>query len=267
MNTMHQANRGFWNEAAEWWERLEEEGGLWKRCPYEPELAFDEGSLGLVREAAGTISGKDVCVVGSGDNHAAFAFAGMGANVTSVDISERRLAVASRRAGHLGLPITFVQADAADLGAIASAEFDLVFSSNGFFVWISDLQLVFSEIYRILRPGGQYVFYDIHPFQRPWKGQVMPIEVEKPYWETGPLEDDEKGPFRFNWTLADILNPLAASGLTVRRVLESCAEDSRFWQDYSYSPGTDDSLLDWNENPRAALPVWLTVASQRPARH
>ena len=82
MNTMHPANRGYWNEAAEWWERLEEEGGLWKHCPYEPDLAFDEGgSLGLVREAAGTMSGKDVCVVGSGDNHAAFTFAGMGATV------------------------------------------------------------------------------------------------------------------------------------------------------------------------------------------
>ena len=88
----------------------------------------------------------------------------------------------------------------------------------------------------------------------------MPIEVEKTYWETGPFEDEEKGPFRFNWTIADILNPLAASGLTLRRVLESSAEDSRFWQDYSYSPGTDDSLLDWNENPWAALPVWLAVA-------
>ena len=54
MNTMHQANRGYWNEAAEWWERLEEEGGLWKRCPYEPDLAFDEGG-----SLAG-MSGKDV---------------------------------------------------------------------------------------------------------------------------------------------------------------------------------------------------------------
>ena len=77
-----------------------------------------------------------------------------------------------------------MQADAADLGAIGNAKFDLVFSSNGFFVWIADLHPVFSEIYRTLRPGGHYVFYDIHPFQRPWKDQVMPIEVEKPYWET-----------------------------------------------------------------------------------
>ena len=264
MNTMHEANRRYWNEVAEWWERLEEEGGLWQRCPSQPDLAFAGGALGLVREVAGTMSGKDVCVVGSGDNHAAFALAGMGANVTSVDISERRLAVASKRAEHLGLSITFVQADAADLNPIGNTEFDLVFSSNGFFVWIADPLAVFSEIHRVLRPGGHYVFYDIHPFQRPWKDQVMPIEVAKPYWETGPFEDEEDGAFEFNWTLADILNPLATSGFILRRILESPADDSRFWQDYSHLPGTDDSLLNWNLNPRAALPAWLTLALRKP---
>ena len=266
MNTMHQANRRYWDRATDWWEQLEDEGGLWHRCPTEPELAFAGGALGLVREVAGAMSGRDVCVVGSGDNHAAFAFAGMGANVSSVDISDRRLAVASRRAAHLGLPITFIQADAADLSPIGSEEFDLVFSSNGFFVWIADLPAVFGELHRILRPGGHYVFYDIHPFQRPWKSQVSPIKVAKPYWDTGPFEDDEDGAFEFNWTLADIINPLATSGFTLRRVIESPAADSRFWQDYSHLPGTDDSLLDWNENPRAALPVWLALASQKPFR-
>ena len=265
MNNVHEANRRYWNEAAGWWESLEEEGGLWQRCPSEPDLAFTGGALGLVREVAGTLSGKDVCIVGSGDNHAAFALAGMGANLTSVDISERRLAVASKRARHLGLPIKFVQADAADLSPIGNAGFDLVFSSQGFFVWIADLQAVFSEICRILRPGGHYVFYDIHPFQRPWKDQVMPIEVAKPYWETGPFKNEEDVAVEFNWTLADILNPLAASGFILRQVLESPAKDSRFWQDLSYLPGTDDSLLDWHENPRAALPVWLALALQRPA--
>ena len=265
MNTMHEANRGYWNDVAEWWERLEEESGVWQRCPREPELAFAGGALGLVREVAGTLSGKDVCVVGSGDNYAAFAFAGMGANVTSVDISERRLAVASKRARHLGLPITFVQADAADLSLIGDGEFDMVFSSNGFFVWIADLQTVFSEISRILRPGGHYVFYDIHPFQRPWIDQTTPIEVAKSYWETGPFENEEEGGFEFNWTLADILNPLTTSGFVLLRMLESPAKDSRFWQDYSGLPGIDDTLMDWKENPRAGLPVWLTLALQKPA--
>ena len=265
MNTMHEANRRYWNEIAAWWERLEEEGGLWERCPSEPELAFAGGALGLVRDLVGNVRGKDVCVVGSGDNLVGLAFAGMGGNVTSVDISDRRIALAAKRARRLGLQISFVQADAADMSLIAREEFDLVFTSNGFFVWIADPQAVFSEIHRVLRPGGHYVFHDVHPFQRPWKDQVTPIEAAKPYWESGPFTEEEEGSFESHWTLADILNPLAASGFTLRRILESPAEDLRFWQDYSYLPGTDDSLLDWRKNPRAALPAWLAVASQRPA--
>ncbi len=72
-------------------------------------------------------------------------------------------------------------------------------------------------------------------------------------------------PEGYDWTLADILNPLAASGLTLRRILESPTKDSKFWQKFSYLAGTDDSLLDWNENPQAALPVWLALAMQKHA--
>ncbi len=267
MNSMHDSNRRHWNEAAKQWEGLRDKDGLWQRCPNEPDLGFAGGALQLIREVAGNIAGKDVCVIGSGDNYAAFALAGMGANVTSIDISEQQLEVAARRAEQLGLSIAFVQADAAELKSIGDEGFDLVCSSNGFFVWIADLHSVFNEIFRILRLGGHYVFYDIHPFQRPWKDQVRPIEVEKPYWETGSIESEKNGTFEFNWTLADILNPVATSGFILRQILERPAEDSRYWQDSSYLSGTDERLLDWNENPRAALPVWLTVALQRPAQY
>ena len=265
MNTIHDSNRRYWDGAAESWEKLSDECGFWRRCVTEPDLAFAGGALELIREVGGDLSGKDVCVVGSGDNLAAFALAGMGANVTSTDISGRQLEIASERAAQLALPITLVQADAADLAPVGDAEFDLVCSTNGFFVWIADLRAVFGEVCRILRPGGHYVFYDVHPFQRPWRDQTRPIAVEKSYRETGPFESRDDGTFEFHWTLADILNPLAASGLILRRVLESAAKDSRFWQRYSYLPGTDDSLLDWNENPRAALPVWLAAAAQKPS--
>ena len=207
----------------------------------------------MVRKVAGPMTGKDVCVVGSGNNHAAFAFSGLGANVTSVDISVRRLAVASKRARHLGLPITFVQADAADLRPIGNAEFDVVFSSNGFFVWIADLQAVFTEIYRILRPGGHYVFYDIHPFQRPWKDQTKPMEVAKPYWETGPFEDEEEGSFGFNWTLADILNPLMNLGTS------SCCE---CWRVQPRTRGSGRTIRTYRE---LTTPFW--AGKRTPGRH
>ncbi len=261
---MHSANRRHWNNAADGWERLRDEDDLWQRCPREPDLGFQGDALGLVRQVSGEPKGKDVCVIGSGDNYAAFALCGLGAKVTSIDISERQLDVASKRAQQLGLSIEFIGADAASLDSVEAASFDLVCSSNGFFVWIAELKSVFGEVFRILRPGGHYVFYDIHPFQRPWKEQVYPIEVEKPYWETGPICDEKNGTFTWNWTLADVLNPLVGTGFSLRRILESPAEDSRHWQDSSYQPGTDESLLDWKKNPRTALPVWLTVAVQKP---
>jgi len=115
-------------------------------------------------------------------------------------------------------------------------------------------------------PGGYYIFYDIHPFMRPCKDQTV-IEMEKPYFQTGPFASGASGrpTYEFHWTLGDIINSLLRSGLILRRMAETPAEDSRFWQSYSYEPGSDDSLLDWRNNSRSGLPVWLTLAAQKPS--
>jgi len=263
---MHDANRRSWDKNAGSWAEMRDRDGLWRRCPEEPELGFAGGAYELIGSLAGSVEGKDGAVVGSGDNHAVFALAGMKAKVTSIDISERQLAAASARADQLGLAIEFVRADAADLGVIADRSFDLVCSTNGFFVWIADLRTVYAEVFRILKPGGFYVFYDVHPFQRPWADRTMPIEVDKPYWQTGPFRDDKEGTFEFNWTMADLLNAGTDAGLVLRRILERPAEDSNTWEGASYRPGRDKRLLDWKVNPRAALPFWLAAAWQRPGR-
>lgn len=265
MNEMHEANRRYWDTNAESWQQLRDQDELWRRCPAQPELGFAGAALELILGLVGELRGKDVCVIGSGDNYAAFALAGLGAKVTSTDISAQQLAVASERAQQLGLDIRFVCADAADLAAVGGEAFDLVCSSNGFFVWIAEPFRVLSEVHRVLRVGGYYIFYDVHPFLRPWKDQIRPIQMEKPYFETGPFTSDQGGGkvYEFHWTLQDILNALAEAGLSLRRMAESPAADARFWQDFSYLPGTDQSLLDWRRNPRAGLPVWLTVAAEK----
>lgn len=261
MIKIHEANRQLWNNmAADWEERLNRDD-LWHRCHKEPELAFEGGTLDTIQEMVGTLRDKQVCVIGSGDNMAAYALAGLGARVTSTDISEERLKLAADRAEVLGVSIDFVRTDAACLESLVDSSFDLVCSTNGFFVWIADLSGVFCEVSRILKSGGAYIFYDIHPFMRPWKDQVMPLKMEKPYWETGPFQESTDESYVFNWTLADLLNPLAQAGLIVKKVLESPARDSDFWRGSNDASETDESLLDWRANPRAGLPVWLTVAA------
>jgi SAM-dependent methyltransferase len=269
MNEMHEANRRHWDAAAVDWRELRDKDQLWRKCHLEPALAFDGEALEMIREFLGDLAGKRACVIGSGDNYAAFALAGMGAAVTSTDISSQQLRVAAERSAELGLEITFARCDAADLRPLEDSSFDLVCSSNGFLVWIADPSRVFSEVHRVLKDGGYYILYDVHPFMRPWKDQVTPLEMEKPYSHTGPFEYDESGRtvYEFNWTLGDILNPLLGSGLALKKVAESGARDSRFWEGASYQPGTDEDLLDWRHNPRAGLPVWLTLAAQKPLRH
>ena len=77
MKEMHESNRRHWVKSSEWWEGLREEDGLRRRLPREPELGFEGGALEMIRIVADELSGKDVCVVGSGDNYAAFALCGM----------------------------------------------------------------------------------------------------------------------------------------------------------------------------------------------
>ena len=263
MTKIHEANRRLWNNQATTWEERLNRDGRWRRCHKEPELAFEGGALATIREMAGDLRNKQVCVIGSGDNMAAYALSGLGAVVTSTDISEERLKLAASRAETLGVSIDFVRSDAADLGFADDSTFDLVCSTNGFFVWIADLGAVFHEVSRVLKPGGAYVFYDIHPFMRPWKEQVTPIEMAKPYWDVGPFRESADESYEFNWTLADLLNPLVQAGLTLKKVVESPTQDPGFWQGSSDASDINESLLDWKRNPRAGLPVWLTVAASR----
>jgi SAM-dependent methyltransferase len=261
MVDVHEVNRRWWDAHADGWRELRDRDGLWHRCPDDPEVAFEGKALELVRSCLGALDGKDVCVIGSGDNYAAFALAGCGAHVTSVDISQRQLDIAAERAERLGLRITFVRSDAAHLSELQDRAFDLVTSTNGLFVWISDPGAVFSAVYSLLRPGGFYVFYDLHPFLRPWKDEGGQVKMVEPYWFRGPLEptSEDEG-YEFHWTLGDLVNPLLDAGFELRRIAESRPRSARFYQDDSYEAADDDRMMNWRQNPLAGL----TIAAQKP---
>src|SRR5215472_15198346 len=116
--------------------------------PWPPQLHDSE--LAWLRDVAG----KKIAVLGSGDNQVVFALAGMGALVTSVDISKRQIEIARSRATALGLQVEFVQADVVDLSMLADATFDIVYTGGHVAVWVSDLRRYYAEAARILKPGG-----------------------------------------------------------------------------------------------------------------
>ena len=71
---------------------------------------------------------------------------------------------------------------------------------------------MYKNISRILKPGGVYIMYELHPFQRPF-GENM--KVVKPYDSTGPFEDEAT--VNFAWRIQDIVNPILDAGISLMR--------------------------------------------------
>jgi hypothetical protein len=107
----HEANRRRWDAASASWASRADARGTWRKCHLDASLALHSAELKWL----GDIAGKSVAVLGSGDNQVVFALSGLGAKVTSVDISGQQIEVARRRAAALGLTVDFVQADVVDL--------------------------------------------------------------------------------------------------------------------------------------------------------
>ena len=214
----HRANQDFWDATVKWWQEKEDQRGLWQKAHQDPALVLSPAELAFVRDVAG----KDVCVLGSGDNEVAFALAGLGGRVTSVDISERRLTVAAERARTLGLQVTFVQADVTNLAALQSNSFDLVYEGGHVTIWISDIRKFFAEAVRILRPGGLFVVNEYHPLRRVWVDAAGAEPADR-YFHRGPYpytSPEGLPTFEYHWTVADHIQAVIDAGCRIVQVDE-----------------------------------------------
>lgn len=272
----HEENRLSWNSISEAYHRTRTT--RWRETVSDPSLGFSHGSLALLKTVCPDLDGLDACVLGSGDQFAAFGLAGMGARVTSVDISEEQLAVATERASELGLEMAFIQADVCDVGMLSDASFDLVCCTNGMLIWVSDLPQFYREAARILRPDGIYFWFDIHPFQRPFNDD---FKLKASYFDNEPMEfwsdsEDVNRPaegvpvsdrsdlarnFVTHYTVADLVNPMADAGLSLLRMRETPVTES--WWTFDRPDVPVDELLSWKTNPVAGLPAWMAMGARK----
>lgn len=253
-NPMHDANRRRWDAAAPGWARMHDRRGTWRNAHRRPDAVFDRRELELLKDAAG----QRACVLGSGDNLAAFALAGLGARVTSVDISERQLEVARQRAAQLGLAIDFLRADVTDLSALATGAFDLVYTGGHVAVWVSDLRRYYAEAVRLLSRGGLLLITEYHPFRRIWADRLDRLERAWGYFDRAPryfevsaelFDDATPGTlpsYEFQWTVADHVNAALDPGCEL-----VCLDEF------------NDAAEGWERAPLAGLPLWLLIAARK----
>ena len=253
MDRMHEANRRAWDAVSANWQARVGSHNQWERAHTEPTVALLEREL----EWLGDVFGRDVCVLGSGDNLAVFALGGLGAYVTSVDISQSQLDIAAERATALGLNFTFIRADVTDLGALEDETFDAVYTGGHVAVWVSDLRKYYREACRILKPGASFIVNEYHPFRRIWKESTSRLQIEAGYFERGPFEYDRSKEalwgvagslpsYEFHWTMSDYVAAMLDAGCELVAVDE-----------------IGDQPQGWERTPLQGLPENLLLLGRK----
>src|SRR5579884_1249386 len=213
---------------------------------------FREGGSTLhaeEKELLGDISGLELLHLQCNSGQDTLSLARLGATVTGVDISDTAIEFARKLAADSGIPATFYRADVYDWLAEAAAReqrFDVVFSSCGALVWLSDLKTWARGFAALLKPGGRFVLVEFHPVIHMFEWD---LERKYPYfrdgepllWENGvgdyvafstitlPNEEyvegvkDFKNPHRvyeFQWGIGEVVTALLEAGLQITTLKE-----------------------------------------------
>jgi SAM-dependent methyltransferase len=207
------ANRSWWDSEAEAY-RDEHGPDLSGRFVWGPE-GLDEADARLL----GDVTGKQVLEVGAGSGDCAAWLRAAGARAVATDLSIGMLRTAPRPAPSL------IQCDARRL-PFGDHSFDVVFSAYGAVPFVADPRLIFSDVARVLRPGGRWVFSVTHPIR--WAFPDDPgeggLEVTRSYFDRTPyVETDDDGEVSYtehHRTLGDRIRDLTGAGFCLIDLVE-----------------------------------------------
>lgn len=219
----------------------------------------------------GELEGREVLCLASGGGQQSVAFALLGARTTVLDLSSVQLDRDREAAAHYGLSITTIQGDMRDLSMFGNAHFDVVwqaFSLN----FVPDVRPVFTEVARVLRPGGLYRLDWTNPFttnldESDWCGHGYPLHrpyrdgeelsFDSPDWkfrDRQGVEQSVPGPREFRHALGTVINGLLARQLRLLGIWEHGTGDA------DAAPGT------W-EHMQAVAPRWLECWAAKQSAH
>jgi len=120
------------------------------------ELASPLATLDAKGWLGGNIRGWNVLCLAAGGGRQGPLYCAAGARVTVLDISPAMLELDRQVSSHLGMNYQIIQGEMSELSMFRPDEFDLVAHPVST-CYVSNVEAVFAEVTRVLRPGGLYV--------------------------------------------------------------------------------------------------------------
>lgn len=229
MNSDTAINRGWWDEVTPVHEASE----------FYDVAGFLDGrnALGTIeRQAVGDVAGRKLLHLQCHFGLDTLSWARLGAEVVGVDFSPAALVTAERLARECRLEsrARFVEADVTTAGRLAGAPFDIVFTSIGVLVWISDLDGWAATIDANLADNGFFYFLDCHPLALIFDESSPIPAVHYDYFQgTSPIHEPAGNPdyadpsYRirsqsrsFTWSISAVFGALENRGLQIHEVCE-----------------------------------------------
>ena len=173
----------------------------------------------------GEIAGQRVLEVGCGSAPCARWLKDNKADVTAFDISEGMLRHARVNNAATGIDVPLVQASADQL-PFRDDSFDAACSAFGAVPFVADVEEVFRELARVLRPGAPWVFSVNHPMRWIFPDDPGPLglTVTQSYFDRTPyVEVDDEGKATYvehHRTLGDYVRALTNTGFVVEDLVE-----------------------------------------------
>ncbi|MEV6241461.1 class I SAM-dependent methyltransferase [Lentzea sp. NPDC051838] len=173
----------------------------------------------------GNTAGQSILEVGCGSAMCARWLKAQSANVTALDISEGMLRHARKHNDDTGIQVPLVQASADQL-PFKDDSFDAACSAFGAVPFVADVQEVFEEVARVLKPGARWVFAVNHPMRWIFPDDPGPLglTVTQSYFDRTPyVEVDAEGHATYvehHRTLGDYVRALTNTGFTIEDLVE-----------------------------------------------
>lgn len=214
------AGRSWWDANAD--EYQAEHGDFLgdARFVWGPE-GLDERDVGLL----GDVAGRTVLEIGAGAAQCSRSLLARGASPVALDLSYRQLQHSRRiDLGH-AVAVPAVQADAGAL-PFGDSVFDLAFSAYGALPFSPDGAGIMREVYRVLKPGGRWVFSLTHPIRWAFPDDPGPrgLTVRSSYFDTTPyVETDDAGQATYvehHRTLGMRVREVAGAGFRLVDIVE-----------------------------------------------